>query len=109
MWVVLFLVIKIIYIIAPDKKVKSHNTNYGALFTTISWIIITYLYSFYVNHIADYTALYGGWATVCMLMIWIYFIAFCFVVGMSLNYQREEEKNKENDLIKDDEKKKSGK
>ena len=92
MWVILFFIIKVIYIIAPDKKIKSHNTNYGALFTTISWIIMTMIYSYYVNEVADFGALYGGWATLCMLMIWIYFISFFFVIGMSLNYQRENEK-----------------
>ena len=92
MWIVLFFIIKIIYIIAPDKIIKSHNTNYGALFTTVSWIIMTLIYSYYVNNIADFGALYGGWATICMLMVWIYLISLFFVIGMALNYQRENEK-----------------
>ena len=107
MWVLLFLLIKIIYIIAPDKKIKSHNTNYGALFTTISWIIMTMLYSYYVNKIADFGALYGGWATLCMLMVWIYFISFFFVIGMSLNYQREAEHDEQTIPISIDEIQKS--
>ncbi len=108
MWVLLFFLIKIIYIIAPDKKIKSHNTNYGALFTTISWIIMTMIYSYYVNRIADFGALYGGWATLCMLMVWIYFISFFFVIGMSLNYQRETEHDEKTIPISIDEIQKSG-
>ncbi len=107
MWLALFFVIKVIYIIAPDKKIKSHNTNYGALFTTVSWIIMTMIYSYYVNKIADFGALYGGWATLCMLMVWIYFISYFFVIGMSLNYQREAEKDEETIPISLDEIKKS--
>ncbi len=92
-WVILFFLIKIMYIIAPDRSVKAQNANYGAIFTTISWIIITFLYSYYINNIADYTAFYGNLTNICVLMIWFYLISYFFVIGMSLNYQRESEKN----------------
>lgn len=95
MWIILFFLIKIMYIIAPDRSVKSQNTNYGAIFTTISWIIITVIYSYYINNIADYTAFYGNLANICVLMIWFYIISFCFVIGMSLNYQKEIDKNED--------------
>lgn len=89
MWIFLFLLIKILYILAPDKYIKSHNTNYGAIFTTITWILTTYIYSFYINHIANYSALYGSLTSICILMIWFFFISYFFVVGMALNYQKE--------------------
>ena len=92
MWLMLFLLIKIIYVLAPDRLVKSHNVNYGALFTTISWIITTEIYSYYVNNIAMYSAFYGGLSSLCILMIWFYFLAEEFVIGMALNFQRESEK-----------------
>lgn len=88
-WVLLFIMIKILYIISPDRKIKSRNTNYGALFTTITWIIFTYVFAIYVNNFADYNAFYGGLTSVCVLMIWFYFLSYSFVIGMSLNYQRE--------------------
>lgn len=98
-WVILFFLIKIIYIVAPDRKIKSYNTNYGAIFTTIAWVITTIIYSYYINNIADYTAFYGNLTNICVLMIWFYLIAYFFVIGMSLNYQREADK-KENDETK---------
>ena len=81
------------YIIAPDRSVKAQNANYGAIFTTIAWIITTVCYSYYINNIADYTAFYGNLTNICVLMIWFYLISFFFVVGMSLNYQRETDRN----------------
>ena len=89
MIVLLFFVIKIIYTLAPDKKIKSHNTNYGALFTTILWTIVTEIYSCYIQNYASYTSFYGGLANICILMIWFYFLAYVFAIGMALNYQRE--------------------
>lgn len=88
---ILFFLIKIIYTIAPDKKIKSHNTNYGALFTTILWTIVTEIYSTYILNYASYTSFYGGLANICVLMIWFYFLSYIFVIGMALNYQKENE------------------
>lgn len=104
MWVVLFFIIKAIYILAPDRKVKSHNANYGAIFTTVAWIISTAFYSFYINNIANYTAFYGGLTSVCVLMIWFYLISYFFVIGMSLNYQSEIDELEKTGIIKTEKK-----
>ncbi|MBR4231035.1 MAG: YihY/virulence factor BrkB family protein [Bacilli bacterium] len=104
MWIFLFLLIKLIYVMAPDRYIKSHNANYGAIFTTISWILTTEIYSYYINNIANYSALYGSLTGICVLMIWFYFISYFFVIGLSLNFQREnEELEKTASLINYDE------
>lgn len=99
-WLVMFIFIKILYTMAPNKNVKSKDTSYGAVFTTISWIVITYIYSFYVNNLAHYSTFYGGLANIVILMIWIYFLAYFFTVGMALNSLRDETKMVKNDTIK---------
>ncbi|MBE6148017.1 MAG: YihY/virulence factor BrkB family protein [Firmicutes bacterium] len=100
MWIFLFFLIKIIYVLSPDRKIVAHNANYGAIFTTIAWIIMTELYSFYINNLADYTAFYGGLTSICVLMMWFYFLAYFFVVGMSLNYQKEADELEKTGVIK---------
>lgn len=88
-WLIIFIIIRIIYQIAPDKKSKNRVLNYGALFTTIGFIIGTKIYSIYVTKYAAYQALYGGLASIVVLMIWIYFLAYIFTVGMALNYEKD--------------------
>lgn len=95
MWVLLFIIIKMLYVIAPDRKIKSYSTNYGAFFTTVTWIATTKLYSVWINKYADYSAFYGGLTSICILMIWFYFLAYLFVIGIALNYQIEEEVDSE--------------
>lgn len=102
MWVILFLLIKIIYMLAPDRQITGHNANYGAFFTTVSWIVVTTLYSYYINNIANYSSFYGGLASVCALMVWFYFLAYTFVIGMSLNYQKESDEKEYERTIKMD-------
>lgn len=89
-WLIMYFFIKILYTIAPNKKVKSKSVGYGALFTSFAWIIITYIYSYYINNIAYYTTFYGSLANIVILMIWIYLLAYAFTIGMALNYRKEE-------------------
>ena len=89
-WLIMYFFIKILYTIAPNKKVKSKSVGYGALFTSVSWIIITYIYSYYINNIAYYSTFYGSLANIVILMIWVYLLAYAFTIGMALNYRKEE-------------------
>ena len=90
-WFVIFIIVRIIYKIAPDKKPKRRVINYGALFTTVMWIIVTRIYSEYVTNYASYTDLFGGVASIVVLMIWIYMLSYIFTVGIALNNQKDEE------------------
>lgn len=81
----IFISIKLLYTLSPDKKILSKYTNYGALFTTISWIIATDIYSYYVEHFTAYNIFYGSISNILILMLWIYLLAYLFVLGMALN------------------------
>ena len=91
-WVTIFVFIKIIYTMAPDKKIPSHNVNGGAIFTTFGWIGITALYSYYINSFANYSVFYGSLANIVILMVWVYLLSYVFVIGMAMNYHEELEK-----------------
>ena len=90
-WLIMYFFIKILYTLAPNKRVLSKSVGYGAIFTSFAWIIITYLYSYYINNIAYYATFYGSLANIVILMLWIYFLAHAFTIGMALNYRKEEE------------------
>lgn len=91
-WVIIFMFIKIIYTIAPDKKIPSRNVNGGAIFTTIGWIAITTLYSYYIDNYANYSLFYGSLANIVILMLWTYLLSYILVIGMAMNYHEEIEK-----------------
>lgn len=91
-WLIVFLFIKVIYTMAPDKKMPSRNVNGGAIFTTIAWISITSLYSYYISHYANYSLFYGSLANIVILMLWVYFLSYALVIGMAMNYHQDLEK-----------------
>lgn len=95
--------IKLLYVIAPDGNIRSYQTTYGSIFTTIGWILATEIYSVYVGVFAKYNIFYGSIANIIVLMVWVYLLAFIFVLGMALNssyYQTEIETNEKQDDIK---------
>lgn len=89
-WLIMFAIIRIIYMVAPDHKPKNRVVNYGALFTTVGWVLATEIYSTYVTHYAEYSYLYGSLASIVVLMIWIYFLSYIFTIGIALNSQKDE-------------------
>ncbi len=91
-WVIIFLFIKMIYTMAPDKKIPSRNVNGGAIFTTAGWILVTMAYSYYIAHYANYSVFYGSLANIVILMLWTYLLSYILVIGMAMNYHEEMEK-----------------
>ncbi len=82
--------IKLIYTLSPDKNIKSSEVTYGALFTTIVWVIATQIYSFYISNFANYTRVYGNLSNIIILMLFVYLLSFIFVLGMALNASKQE-------------------
>lgn len=90
---------------APDKKIPSYEVNKGAVFTTVGFIIITYLYSLYTTSFARYDVFYGNLASIVVLMIWFYLLSYIFTIGLALNYREEIiilEKTSSLDVIKEE-------
>ena len=84
-FVLIFWILKIIYTVSPDKKIPSKFMNKGALFTTVCWLVTTYIYSYYVSHLANYTLFYGSISGIIAMMIWIYILSYIFVMGIAIN------------------------
>ena len=89
-WFIIFLFIKIIFTMAPDKKIQSNEVNKGAIFTTVGFILVTYIYSLYTTYFANYDVFYGNLASIVVLMIWLYLLSYIFTIGLALNYREEE-------------------
>lgn len=81
----IFISIKLLYTMAPDKKIESVTTTKGAIFTTVIWIVATEVYSIYIGVFNKYDLFYGSVANILILMLWIYLLSYVFVIGMALN------------------------
>lgn len=57
----------------------------GATFTTISWYLISFFFSIYVNIFTDFSIIYGSLATITLIMMWLYTIIYAIFLGAEIN------------------------
>lgn len=88
-FIFIYFMIKLIYTIAPNKDITSKSVTTGALFTTVMWMITTEIYSFWVTNVAHYDIFYGSISNIIILLIWVYFLAYIFVIGLIINAGKE--------------------
>jgi membrane protein len=84
-FLVFFIAISVIYYIAPASREKWSFFSIGSVVTAISAILVTNLFSFYLENFASYNKLYGSIGTFIALMLWIYLLAFLLILGFEIN------------------------
>ena len=77
--------IRVLYRMGPTDKIKNKASSLAALFTTAIWAVGTEIYAIYFKFFADYNLFYGSVSNILILMIWLYFLAYTFVVGMTIS------------------------
>lgn len=90
-FIFIYIIIKIIYTIAPSKDILSKSVTKGSMFTTIMWMIATQIYSFWVGNVAHYDIFYGSISNIIILLMWVYILAYIFVIGLIINAGIEDE------------------
>lgn len=80
-----FVNLKLLYTVAPSAKIKSNTTTKGALFTTLGWLVVTEFYTFYINNFTSYNVFYGSLANVLVIFLWLYILAYIFILGLAIN------------------------
>jgi membrane protein len=99
---VIFIMIKLLFTMAPDAAISSKYMNKGAVFTTVAWLISTSVYSIYANNFANYNIFYSSLASIVVLMIWVYILSYSLVIGIAMNsddYLREMHELKQNSEV----------
>lgn len=100
-WFIIYYFVKSIYVIAPDKEVMHSGINLGAVFTTLFWVLATYLYSGWINNFNAYDKYYGSLSNIAILMLWIYWLCYIFVIGLSLNVKVENNELEKTGIVKE--------
>ncbi|MFT4754775.1 MAG: membrane protein [Salibacteraceae bacterium] len=72
-----------IYYYGPKKKVNFFSP--GASLATLSMILFTMGFAFYIENFASYNKLYGSIGTVMGIMLMIYLNSFALLIGYELN------------------------
>lgn len=82
---IFFIVLLFLYKLAPHKRIYFKTVIIGTAFATISWQFVSWVFSFYVVTIGDYSATYGSLGVVIILMFWFYLFGIIIILGGVLN------------------------
>ena len=97
--IIIYFNIKLIYVIAPDAEIGSSTTTKGAIFTTISWIICSEIYSFYLDTFTKYDIFYGSISNIIILLLWVYMLSYIFVLGLVINAGSRSQNTKSPEVV----------
>lgn len=82
---IIYLVFLVLYWIAPNKKFKCIDAVPGAVFATVSWLVVSFGFSYYVSNFGNYSAMYGSIGAVIVMMIWFYLTGITIILGGEIN------------------------
>ncbi len=80
-----FFAISMIYYFAPAIHKRWRFFSYGAFIATLLSVLISALFSFYVNNFGTYNKLYGSIGTLIGFLIWLNFITLVILIGFEIN------------------------
>lgn len=87
----MFLLLSAAYRFIPNPSLEMRNVWVGTLFSGFAWIAVSVGFSFYVDHIANYTVLYGSIAGFIVLMLWLFLVNNIILLGALINRVRAED------------------
>ncbi len=85
-FIVLFLFFWLLYVILPNRKTKFSKQYPGAIVASFGWLAFSYVYSYYVDNISNYSTFYGTMTTAALLMLWLYACMYILFLGGLLNH-----------------------
>ncbi len=82
---VLILLLTLVYMMLSGNR-KSFTLHLpGAVFTAGVWILASAAFSFYINHFANYSYIYGSLSVIILMLLWIYLCTIILLLGAELN------------------------
>lgn len=82
---VMFSALGMLYIMAQDKRMKITEILPGTVISLAAWLLVSMLFSSYVENFSNYSIIYGTLGTVIVLLIWLYLSSVILILGAELN------------------------
>ncbi len=71
--------------IRNGEKISFKFSLPGAIFTSLGWIFISTIFSYYVNNFGNYSKTYGSLGGIVVLLIWLYMSSIIIIMGGEIN------------------------
>jgi membrane protein len=88
--VLLLICLAALYRYGPDRRAARWQwVTIGSGFAAVTWIVASFLFSWYLVSFANYNATYGSLGAVVGLMIWLWLSTIVVLLGAELNAEIE--------------------
>ena len=88
--IVLLIGLAVLYRYAPDRRAARWQwVSVGSLFAAMTWIVSSFLFSWYLASFANYNATYGSLGAAVGVMIWLWISTTVMLLGAELNAEIE--------------------
>ena len=80
-----FLFFLLLYMFIPDRKPNVKEEIPGAMFTSVLWILFSYLFSIYIDYFTNFSSIYGSLTYIVLFMLWLYVCMNILFFGALIN------------------------
>jgi membrane protein len=81
----ILIIFMILYKTVPNQKVKLGEIFPGAAFATIFWLLLSLVFSIFMNRFFKFASIYGGIAGIILLIIWLFWAMHIILIGAVIN------------------------
>lgn len=82
---VLTLFFLLMYLIIPNRKSSILRELPGAILTAGGWLLFSFLFSYYIDHMGTFSYTYGSLTALAVCMLWLYFCMYILFIGAEVN------------------------
>lgn len=83
--VLLTVLFGLVYLIVPKRKATIKSQLPGAALSALGWLGYSWFYSFYTEHLAGNSYVYGSLTSIILIMLWLYVCMYIFFIGGEVN------------------------
>ena len=81
----MFFLFLMIYSFVPKHRLSIKKQILGAVFASVAWYIISWLFSIYVDLFAGFSNTYGSLTSIILVMMWVYVCMYTILIGAEIN------------------------
>lgn len=84
----------LIYKFLPNRTDKLIKQLPGAAFAALGWMIVSWIFSVYLDIFKGFSSMYGSLTTIVLIMLWMYFCMYSMLLGALVNvylYEKKED------------------
>lgn len=74
-----------LYRYLPNRRGRFRDQLPGAMFAAVGWMVISWVFSIYLDVFKGFSNMYGSLTTIVLIMLWMYFCMYCILLGGEMN------------------------